>query len=150
MRGSTLQDYRIPAADVSIGVRQSAPLRQSEQYQGPVAGLTHKSQSSKRSQHSIARFLGSRKQSGADADAVTTNAMHSRQGKAAVQPEKSVACSAWTRVEFDSEVRWQCAKCHCWLQTEQKAEHEDYHLALGLQHRTGHLPSKRHKSCTTG
>lgn len=158
VRGSTLQDYREPAADVSIDVGQSAPSCQSERLSGSNANLTRKSQSSKRSQHSISRFLGSRKQSGTEADAVTPNTMHCRQGKATVQPEKSAACSAWTRVEFDSEVRWQCAKCKCWLQTEQKAEHEDYHLALDLQRqsndvqpsRTGHIPSKRQKSCKTG
>lgn len=158
VRGSTLQGYREPATDVAIDVRQSVPPCQSERYQGSNAGLTRKSQSRKHPQHSIAKFLGSMKQSGAEADGATPNIMHSRQGEATVQQEKSVACSAWIRAEFDSEVRWQCAKCKCWLQTEQKAEHEDYHLALGLQHqssgvqpsRTGHIPSKRQKSCTTG
>ena len=158
VRGTTLQEYRPPTADVSGDDRQSsqlAPPGQNERQQGLNARLQHKRQRSKRSQHSIARFLGSRNQSGAEADPMTASVVHPRQGNVTVHHEKSAACtaSAWTRVQFDTEVRWQCAKCKCWLQTEQKAEHEDFHLALDLQHqssgtqqrRTDHTQVKRQK-----
>ena len=156
VRGTTLQDYRPPTTDVSRDDKQfsqPAPPSQSERYQGSNAVSTRgKRQSSQRSQHSIARFLGSVKQSSAEADALTSSTMRSSQGNATVHHEVSPACSAWTRVEFDTEVRWQCAKCKSWLQTEQKAEHEDYHLALDFQHqscgihsRTDHTQSKKQK-----
>lgn len=166
VRGSALQDFRPSMVSVSTNLVmpcQAAPLGHKERH----AVLPSRSQSSKHSQHSIAKFLGSRKPLNAEAEAAvpTTepsagqNTDQPRQGCAAVQQEKSVTCPEWTRAEFDTEVRWQCARCKCWLQSGQKAEHDDYHLALDLQHESsaGHRTyivsgidhNKRQKSCKT-
>lgn len=149
VRGTTLQDYRPPTTDVPGDDRKSSqlsPPSHSERHPGSNAGLQRKRQSSERSQHSIARFLGARNQSGAEAVATTPSIAHQKPGVATIHHEKSAAssASAWTRVEFDTEVRWQCAKCECCLQTEQKAEHEDYHLALDHQHQSNGMQHKRY------
>ena len=158
VRGSTLQDYRPPTADGSMSDRVPSQLERLGSTDRQCAlVIPSKKQNSKHSQHSIARFLGCPNPTRAESDSWTSNTADSRKGSATVHHEKSAVCSAWTRVEFDTEVRWQCSKCKCCLQTEQKAEHEDYHLALDLQHQStavqqtrtlsGHEQSKRHKSC---
>ncbi|KAL3138793.1 hypothetical protein ABBQ32_005635 [Trebouxia sp. C0010 RCD-2024] len=161
VRGSALQDYRPSNGDVSPSVSMSCQAASHPGHTERPAVLSSRTQSNKRSQHSIAKFLGSRKPTKADAWVPSTeaNAMPSThqpsQGHATVYQDGPVPCLAWTRVDFDKEVRWQCAKCKCWLQTEQKPEHEDYHLALDLQHEssvgqhthTDYNHNKRQKSC---
>ena len=43
--------------------------------------------------------------------------------------------SSWKQQDACSN-RWQCAQCLEWVPTNSKSEHEDFHLALTIEHRT--------------
>ena len=138
VRGSTLREYRPP--DVAAGMDTDAGRGHTASAREPAAvalvnNFRGKKQSSKQQQRSIAGFLGPWVHNHADAvlPSLEVDEPTSRQGSPDVEGvQQHSNVSAWVRVDFHTEVRWQCAKCKCWFQTGQKAEHDDYHLALDM------------------
>ena len=161
VRGSTWQDHRLTPSATSTALDASATGLRAAQPE-PHASAVHtismrnKRQSSKQQQRSIAGFLGSGVSKGIKvgesdhaAETVDSGHSHSHVVEPAQQPPNE---SGWLRVDFHTEVRWQCAKCQCWFQTGQKAEHDDYHLALELHQHCDNVPHilhniKRQKIC---
>ena len=140
VRGSTLQDYKASSCAASAGVPEASTARPKvtqTMSQAPVVLNRNKRQNNKQQQRSIAGFLGSGIGKSAQAaepslhlDMSESNA----DGSAAAPAPQAPIESGWARVDFHTEVRWQCAKCKCWFQTGQKAEHDDFHLAVELHH----------------
>lgn len=144
IRGSTLQDYRPPAANASESVdarasTQAAPSTHAEHQ----FAMPSRRKASKGSQRTIANFMGSAGVKRAEVDTMSIGLHDSRQNNAHVEHDKTEA-DGWIRVELHAEVRWQCMRCKCWFQTGQKAEHEDYHLALDLQQQSTSAQQPRH------
>ena len=147
VRGSTLQDYKPPAAAApdTFSDRQTQEMPVAPAVQ--ISSTQNKRQTSKQQQRSIAGFLGPGLNSkttqvgasGAHADASSCE----NEGDMVESPLQLPNASVWTRVDFHTEVRWQCAKCKCWFQSGQKAEHDDYHLALDLQKQSAAVHTSR-------
>lgn len=166
VRGSTLQDYR-PAASAAASAAAPADVetdrgKTQPALVTPVIPAAHASSmrsrrpTSKQQQRSIAGFLGPGVSKQSEASILKHEAGTAKQDAAGEQYSQHPACistSDWARVDFHTEVRWQCAKCKSWFQTGQKAEHDDYHLALELHQQTTAGPArtlssvKRHKPC---
>lgn len=160
VRGSTLQDYKASPSAAAGAPEASAarPKVTQTTSQAPVVlstGNRNKRQTNKQQQRSIAGFLGpgicksaQTAEPGLHLDMSESNADRAAAESAQQAPNES----GWVRVDFHTEVRWQCAKCKCWFQTGQKAEHDDFHLALELHHQSDPLARtfhtiKKHKIC---
>ena len=147
VRGSTLQDYKAsPSAAAGPPEASTAKGKVTQTMsQAPVvlnAGNRNKRQTNKQQQRSIAGFLGpgTGKSAQAAEPSLHLDVSESNADRSAAEPaQQAPSESGWARVDFHTEVRWQCAKCKCWFQTGQKAEHDDFHLALELHHRSDPL-----------
>ena len=144
VRGSTLQHYRPPAVNAreAVDARPSTQTASSTQTEQQVA-IPSRRKGSKGLQHTIAKFLGSAGTKCAEVDTANIGSPDSTHNSAHVE-HKEVEASGWIKVELHAEVRWQCRKCKCWFQTGQKAEHDDYHLALELQQQSTYAQQPQH------
>jgi len=146
VRGSTLQDHKAsPAAAAAPEASTARPNVTQTASQAPVVlgtGNRNKRQTFKQQQRSIAGFLGPGigKSAQAAEPSLHLDMSESNADRSAAEPaQQAPRESGWARVDFHTEVRWQCAKCKCWFQTGQKAEHDDFHLALELHHQSDPL-----------
>ncbi|KAA6417424.1 MAG: DNA polymerase kappa-like [Trebouxia sp. A1-2] len=146
VRGSTLQDYKAsPSAAAGPEASTARPKLTQTTSQAPGihnAGNRNTRQTNKQQQRSIAGFLGPGigKSAQAAEPSLHLDTSQSNAYRSADEPAQQASNElGWARVDFHTEVRWQCAKCKCWFQTGQKAEHDDFHLALELHHQSDPL-----------